>query len=214
MAAASSSPQAPPGGFGPLRQCTWAPSPEAQACPDAPTCLCVRGPGWSPHEPTEGDSEGGRGQWFGSPQTPPRADWTGEGGLWRRERQQAVSPPRDPRPPPPALPTCLLMSALHPKAGELERLGPSAGHRGPRPQVQKESPFLCRQEARPIHHIPIRSCPWKPSPHRQALPAACCLHPSPHHPLSWLFVMPSLGEMSILFLCLIFGSVVCLPVEL
>ena len=38
--------------------------------------------------------------------------------------------------------------------------------------------------------------------------------PSPHHPLSWLFVMPSLGEMSILFLCLTFGSVVCLPVEL
>ena len=73
MAAASSSPQAPPGGFGPLRLCTWAPSPEAQACPDAPTCFCVRGPGQSPHEPTEGDSEGGMGQWFGSPQTP-RAD--------------------------------------------------------------------------------------------------------------------------------------------
>lgn len=182
MAAASSSPQAPPGGFGPLHQCTWAPSPEAQACPDAPTCLCVRGPGWSPNEPTEGDSEGGRGQWFGSPQTPP--EQTGQekevSGDERGNRQSAHQ--ETPQPPPPALPTCLLMSALHPEAGELERLGPSAGHRGPRPQVQKESPFLCRQEARPVHHIPVCSCPWKPSPHRQALPAACCLHPQPSSP--------------------------------
>lgn len=190
------------------------PAPRPRPALMLPPASVLGGQGGAPTSLQKGTVREAGANGLGVHRPPPRADWTGEGGLWRRERQQAVSPPRDPRPPPPALPTCLLMSALHPKAGELERLGPSAGHRGPRPQVQKESPFLCRQEARPVHHIPVRSCPWKPSPHRQALPAACCLHPSPHHPLSWLFVMPSLGEMSILFLCLIFGSVVCLPVEL
>ena len=120
-----------------------------------------------------------------------------------------------PRPPPPALPTCLPTSALHPKSGEPERPGPSAGHGGPRPQVQKESPFLCRQEARPVHHIPP-SVPVPGSPPHVARPfqQPAASTPSPHHPLSWLFVMPSLGEVSILLLCLIFGTVVCLPVEL
>ena len=182
MAAASSSPQAPPGGFGPLRLCTWAPSPEAQACPDAPTCFCVRGPGRSPHEPTEGDSEGGRGQWFGSPPTP-RADWTGEGGLWRRERQQAVSPQGIPS----AAPTC--SSHLPPYVRPAPKVWGTGTPRSlcwPRRSETTSPerislPLQAGSPARPPHPS-FRSCPWKPSPRRQALPAACCLHPQPSSP--------------------------------
>lgn len=144
-------------------------------------------------------------------------DWESTDPQSRVDRRRRTLETRDatgsqptrgsPPPPPPALSTCLPMSALDPKAGELEHLGPSAGHRGLRPQVQKESPFLCGQEARPVHHIPPSS-PVPGSPPHIARPfqQPAASIPSPHSPLQNI----SLGEMSILFLCLISGSVVYL----
>lgn len=74
-------------------------------------------------------------------------------------------------------------------------------------------PLQAGSPARPPHPS-FRSCPWKPSPRRQAFPAACCLHPQPSSPAILAICNAFFGEVSILLLCLIFGSVVCLPVEL
>lgn len=198
MAAASSSPQAPPGGFRPHRLCTWAPSPEAQACPDAPACLCVRGPGRSPHGSlqkgtTREAGANGLGVHRPPEQSGPEEEDSGDERCNRQSAHQGI---------PSASPTCSFHLPPHVRPGP-EGWGTGTPRSLCWPQGSETAsperislPLRAGSPARPPHPS-VLSCPWKPSPHRQALPAACCLHPQPPAPAAEHFFGGNVSSVSL-----------------
>ena len=176
-----------------------APSPEAQACPHAPACLCVRGPGRSPHGSLhKGTMREAGTNGLGVHGPPEQSGLEEEERCNRQSAHQGI---------PSASPTCSFHLPPH------VRPGPEGWGTGmPRslcwPQRSETAsperislPLRAGSPARPPHPS-ILSCPHIARPFQQ--PAAST--PSPQPPLQNI----SLGEMSILLLCLISGSVVYL----
>lgn len=161
MAAASSSPQAPPGGTS--ASAHGLPAPRPRPALMLPPASVLGGQGGAPEPTEEGDSEGGeRGQWFGIHRPPEQTGQEKEVSGGARERQQAVSH-QETSAAPPALPTCLLMSALHRGWGTGQPWSlcwPQRSETGP-----KNLPSSAGRKPGPSTTSPSAPVPGKPSPH-------------------------------------------------